>query len=89
MSKQFATLCDAEEFYKIDYVISTNTQNSSSHSIPSTPAAEKQPNVMSDTQLSPIFSRTAQRKATTVTLGDTVENFIDAFKNKMTWRLKK
>lgn len=40
---------------------------------------------------SQIFSCTGQRKAKTgtVTLGDTVKNFIDAFQNKMTWRLKK
>ena len=84
MLKQFATLCDAEEFYKIDYFISTNNQNLSSPSIPSTPPGQEQPNVISD-------SCTGKRKAKTgtVTLGDIVKNFIDAFKNKMTWCLKK
>ena len=91
LSKQFAALCDAEEFYKIDYVISTNDQNLSSPSIPSTPPGQELPNVISGTRFSPIFSCTGQRRAKTgtLTLGDTVKNFLDSFKNKMTWRLTK
>ena len=91
LSKQFVTLCDAEEFYKIDYVISTNDQNLSSPSMPSTPPGQELPNVISGAQFSPIFSCTGHRRAKTgtLTLGDTVKNFIDSFKNKMTWRLKK
>ena len=86
LAKEFATLSDAEEFYNIDYV--TNSSDFK-ESVPlSTPAKPATSDV--DVCLSPIFSCSPHSsKATKLSLGDIIKNFISAFQSSMSERLQK
>lgn len=84
MTKQFTTLAEAEEFYNIEYI--NCETNFSDHVCQSTPVKQMADNISEC--LSPIF-RSSPEKATSHSLGATIQNLVFAFKSTMSNHLQK
>jgi hypothetical protein len=84
LCKQYSSLSEAEEDLKIDYVFAEECSNRNSESTPNL----KAPDRSQLESLSPIF-QCSPLKQTTSSIGDSVLNFVDAFKHCMSTRLKK
>ena len=81
MSKQFATLSEAEEMVQIDYFADVHCKATEMiyHSSPSRCTGTD-----AEELLSPVFNNSPKKKSETSTIGDLVKDFVFAFQNAMT-----
>ena len=85
LSKQFASLTEAEKHLKIDY-IQISDASQLYVSVPPTPTGHQ--SVCVQESLSPIF-HCFDQESPPPHLGDVVNNFVSAFQNTMSHHLKK